>query len=253
MNRIVLLIIVTEFVIRSLRRLLGFGYGAHSIKREFALVNNFLKAYPTLMLDIGGNKGEYSAEILRKFPNINLHIFEPSKKNCDLLSNRFASSANVTISRNAVTERGGTQVLFSDIEGSGLSSLSKRRLEHFGIEMNLSENVESVSIDAYWKEILMSQIIDFVKIDIEGHELFALNGAKESIRYMRIIQFEFGGCNIDTRTYFQDFWYLFKDANFKIYRISPTGAIPIDSYSENLENFETTNYIAVNRIDPLIP
>ena len=64
---------------------------------------------------------------------------------------------------------------------------------------------------------------------------------------MRVIQFEFGGSNIDTRTFFQDFWYFFKDRNFSIYRITPNGILPIREYTEHDEFFSTTNYIAVNR------
>jgi len=57
------------------------------------------------------------------------------------------------------------------------------------------------------------------------------------------IQFEFGGCNIDSRTYFQDFYYLLKD-NYKIYRIVKDGIYPINQYREMYEAFITTNYLA---------
>jgi hypothetical protein len=66
-------------------------------------------------------------------------------------------------------------------------------------------------------------IIDYVKIDVEGWELSVLQGFGDLVYNMRVIQFEFGGSNIDTRTFFQDFWYFFKDHNFSIYRIiAPT-------------------------------
>lgn len=35
------------------------------------------------------------------------------------------------------------------------------------------------------------------------------------------VTFEFGGCNIDTRTYFQDYWYFFKTFGFRVFRITP--------------------------------
>jgi hypothetical protein len=64
---------------------------------------------------------------------------------------------------------------------------------------------------------------------------------------IRALQFEFGGCNIDTRTFFQDFWYFFKSYNFDIYRVGPFGVKEIVAYSELDEFFSTTNFIAVNR------
>ena len=51
-------------------------------------------------------------------------------------------------------------------------------------------------------------MIDLLKLDVEGNELLALKGLSDSIEYIKIIQFEFGGSNIDSRTYFQDFYYL---------------------------------------------
>ena len=100
----------------------------------------------------------------------------------------------------------------------------------------------------YWKTVLNSQQIDICKIDIEGHELDALVGFGEAIKHISVIQFEFGGCNIDTRTFFQDFWYFFQEKGFDLYRISPIGLIHIPRYRELDEFFFiTTNYLAKRR------
>ena len=77
-------------------------------------------------------------------------------------------------------------------------------------------------------------------------KLTVLNSIKNNFDRFKLIQFEFGGCNIDRRTYFQDFWYLLKD-NFDIYRISPKGPILIKKYSERDEAFVMTNYLAINK------
>jgi len=61
-----------------------------------------------------------------------------------------------------------------------------------------------------------------------------------------LVAFEFGGCNIDTRTFFQDFWYFFREVHFRIFRITPSGYLyPIESYKEIYEQFRTTNFIAI--------
>ena len=86
-----------------------------------------------------------------------------------------------------------------------------------------------------------------MNLDVEGHELDVLEGFGKLILKTKLIQFEFGGCNIDTRTYFQDFWYFFLERNFIIYRITPRGFLRIRSYKEKYEFFQTTNYIALNK------
>ena len=86
--------------------------------------------------------------------------------------------------------------------------------------------------------------IHFLKLDIEGNEYNALLGAEKMLKAKKIdfIQFEFGGCNIDSRTYFQDFWYLLKD-DYNFYRILKNGLHPIKNYSESLEIFITINFL----------
>ena len=78
--------------------------------------------------------------------------------------------------------------------------------------MEFEEEIYLKRLDNYWKD--KSKIIDYIKIDVEGHELDALEGFGDLIKKVRLIQFEFGGCNIDTRTYFQDFWYYFMAKRF---------------------------------------
>ena len=72
----------------------------------------------------------------------------------------------------------------------------------------------------------------------------ALLGAAQMLKKKKIqfIQFEFGGCNIDSRTFFQDFWYLLKD-DYQFYRIVRNGLQPINGYSEALEIFMTINFL----------
>ena len=109
------------------------------------------------------------------------------------------------------------------------------------------EEINTTTLDEY---VSINKIgeIDLLKIDVEGHELDVLNGAHKCLQENKIgcIQFEFGGCNIDTRTFFQDFWYLLVEKHgFLIFRITPLGTKPVKTYSELDEIFLTTNFFAV--------
>ena len=231
----------------------GKGYGSSSIKKEVELCLQFIKNKPQIFIDIGAEKGTYTKAVLNYFPDIKVYMFEPSTVHKDLYKNSFKNRSNVTINHLALSNITGKQKLYYDTPGSALASLTKRRLEHFNINFEHSEEIETTRFDDFWKKTDIykqnpNTIIDYVKIDVEGHELDVLEGFGNLLDKIGIIQFEFGGTNIDTRTYFQDFWYLFKDKkyNFTIYRIAPNGLIPITKYVESLEYFSTTNYIAVN-------
>jgi len=228
----------------TLAHLQGKGWGSASIKKEFSSVSSLLSKSPSLCVDIGGNKGLYTEEILRNFPLCNVVIFEPSISNSNLLHSKFSKNANVTIEQKAVSNIDGEATLYSDSDGSVLASLTKRRLEHFDIAFEHSEKIAVIRFEDYWKSELGSENIDLVKLDIEGHELDALNGFGEALKFIDVIQFEFGGCNIDTRTFWQDFWYFFTENNFDLYRITPFGKIKITKYKELDEFFLTTNFLA---------
>jgi FkbM family methyltransferase len=237
---------LAQFAERMAAYAQGKGYGATTIKQENNLVQKLLSKTPTLAMDIGGNIGEYSAELRRRNPNLEIHVFEPAATNIEKLEQRFRDDQKITVLPFALSNGSGSATLFSNKPGSGLASLTQRRLDHFNIDFNVKESINTIRFEAYWKESLNSRILDIVKIDIEGHELPALQGFGDAIYATNVIQFEFGGCNIDTRTYFQDFWYFFKERNFDIFRIAPFGAQLINKYKESDEFFSTTNFIAVN-------
>jgi FkbM family methyltransferase len=231
---------------RTLARRQGKGWGTGSVQQELKAASSLTGNAPLkLAIDVGGNVGNYTAAIRTVHPDAEVHIFEPSKTNINALTTRFGADEQVTVQPFALASSVMEATLFSDKPGSGLGSLTKRRLDHRGNDFDVSESVQTMVFDSHWKDVLQSRPIDLFKLDIEGHELDALNGSIEALAHTRIVQFEFGGCNIDTRTFFQDFWYFFKERNFDLYRITPGGVARIDKYSERDEFFSTTNYLAL--------
>lgn len=225
----------------------GKGYGSTTIKQENKLIHQLLATAPQLAIDIGGNIGKYTAEIRRRNPSTEIHTFEPSLKNIKILESKFSNDSKIKIVPYAVSDSPGVFTLYSDTPGSGASSLTQRKLDHFNIHFDIEESVNTIRFEDYWTQQLSCRNLDLVKIDIEGHELAALKGFGKAIEATKVLQFEFGGCNIDTRTFFQDFWYFFKNHDFELFRISPLGLDRIYTYRESDEFFITTNYIAVNR------
>jgi FkbM family methyltransferase len=224
----------------------GIGYGASSVKQE---LSSFRKFIPDgkIFIDVGGNKGFYTEGIINLFDPSQIHIFEPSHTNIEILRKKFEKNDKIFINNIGLSNINSPSTLYSDKSGSSLGSLTKRKLDHFGMDFSVKEEIKLERFDEYWVNKIDSKLIDLFKIDVEGHELGVLEGVGEKIKNIKIIQFEFGGCNIDTRTYFQDFWYYFKNYNFEIFRITPFGSSHIENYSEREERFITTNYFCLNR------
>jgi FkbM family methyltransferase len=229
----------------------GKGAGSNSLEAEIRAAAKFLPGESLVILDVGANHGDWTEVALEHFgKNIEaIYQFEPSGHNIDLLRKKFSKDPRISLVPYAVSDHAGEADLFADAPGSGMSSLHKRNLEHFNISLQKTDHVRTVTIDEFVAGQKLRKI-NFMKMDIEGHELAALKGAAHSLKegIIQALSFEFGGCNIDSRTFFQDFWYFLTPLGYGIFRILPNGSVlSIEKYSEMLECFRTTNYIAVHK------
>ena len=201
-----------------------------------------------IIFDVGGNAGNYSKALSDFFNSkATIHFFEPSKKTYEVFLETTKNINHIIPNNFGFSDIENYQLLYTNEDGSGLASIYHRKLEHFGISMDKSEEIKLSTVDAYCQTNHIDRI-HFLKLDIEGHELKALHGATQMINSKKIdvIQFEFGGCNIDSRTYFQDFFYLLKD-NYRIFRILKDGLFEMPTYKETYEIFITINYLAVRK------
>jgi hypothetical protein len=109
--------------------------------------------------------------------------------------------------------------------------------------MDRVERIALTTLDSYcaFEGI---QKIDFLKIDAEGHDLEVLKGASTMLAEGRItyVQFEFGGANIDSRTFLRDFVTLLTP-RYSLWRLLSDG-VELLEYSEREEIFITTNFLA---------
>ncbi len=201
---------------------------------------------PLVLFDVGANRGNYAKDLNKVFSGSQhcIYSFEPSRVIYDELLKVAANCKNIVAVNTALGEGNEEKTLYKRSALSGLASLHKRRLEHFGIDMGIEEKIRIQRLDDYCAEHSI-QHIHFLKLDIEGYETKCLEGANNMINKKSIdfIQFEFGGCNIDSRTFFQDFWYMLKD-QYRIYRIVSDGLVEITAYNERLEVFKNINYLA---------
>jgi FkbM family methyltransferase len=208
-----------------------------------------------VVFDVGANVGDYSLTLKNFLPAADIYAFEPAASVFQqLTANIAAASANGKIKpRNFGFSDSERTVEFYSYtvdgnEASVLSSIDQRLpTQVLDVQTERSEQVDVRTIDRFC-ETEEIQRIDFLKIDVEGHELSVLRGAERMLKSgaISMIQFEFGPANIYSRTYFYDFWSLLSGA-YDIYRIVPKGLAPISYYGEHNEIFLTTNYLALRK------
>jgi FkbM family methyltransferase len=201
-----------------------------------------------VIFDVGANFGEFAliaSEIFKAKGTI--FCFEPSVFTYEKLTKSIevANAADHIKAKNfgfgAIQER---VKLYSSKKGASIASVYdlKRPSEEFSEEF--IEEIELRTIDEFCIEEKINSI-DYLKVDIEGHEFQALLGAVKMIegKKIKFIQFEFGECHIDARIFFRDFYYLLSPY-YKLHRIVSNGVREINEYTTDLEVFDTVNYLA---------
>jgi FkbM family methyltransferase len=202
------------------------------------------------LFDVGANVGEFTLQILDAFANrpIKIYAFEPSAKTGEQLKARIGNAPNVHLIAKALSDHVGNAEMFFPSGGSStLGSLYQRDLAHVNSFFTEKEQVAITTVDRFCEENKIGYI-HLLKLDVEGHELNAMKGAGQMIGRdaIEVIQFEFGGTNIDSRTYFKDFYQLLSP-KYKIYRILARGLRELAPYSEKLEIYQSANYLAIHK------
>ena len=196
-----------------------------------------------VIFDVGANIGDWAKFVLDISPRSTIHCFEPSKTTFSELENRNWPT-NVLLNNIGCGDINGMAELNIFAEGSGLNSIYFRRgIEH--AKVSNIEIIEIITLDGYCDRNNITQI-DYLKVDVEGHELMVFRGLSRMLEHgcVRIIQFEYGGCNLDARVYLRDIFDFLSPYGFHFYKLYPKSARHIKKYQHNLETFKYSNWIA---------
>lgn len=235
---------------------MNYGWGDYSIKNT-SETNIFKLLYDRsgdeiIIFDGGAHKGEYTLNLLNWFENtskkISIHAFEPMSKSMEKYKEVIGNRPDVKIvyNRKGLVDKIGSALIFFDSDSSIMASLYQRQLDYFDISFNQKEKVDLTTVDEYCKSNFIDKI-DLLKLVVEGSEFRALQGAQNMIGSGKIdmIQFGFGGTDIDSRFYFRDFWNYLTGANYSLFRVMKDGLIKFNKYDEKYECFQYVNFLAV--------
>lgn len=205
--------------------------------------NNFV------LFDIGANIGNFSSAALKMFremypgKNIEIHAFEPLLSTFLKLQQHIGKEMNCVLVNCGISEIAGTSKLHYHENANSFASLYNRD----AVDLPSETNISLIRLESYISRENVS-VIDFLKIDTEGHELSVLKSAGEYLTptIIKAIQFEYGGTYIDARIYLKDIYTLLNSKGYEIYKIYP-GKMRLRKYHPSMENFQYSNFIAVGK------
>ena len=147
------------------------------------LINKLL--LPTdIVLDVGGNIGTHAILLSKKVSKGHVYTFEPQSLVFSILQNNLLlnSCRNVTAYRFAI----------SNIDHSTISmqpfTFNKKSINNAALQIDLDDAMGDFTLTRTLDSFEFKKI-DFIKMDIQGSEVLALNGAKNLLLTKKPIMF----------------------------------------------------------------
>ena len=163
------------------------GLGLDNLNHQTSWIDHLLTHFKKqdrslVILDVGVNIGQTLLSIKNLDPNCEYIGFEPNS-NCVYYVNKLIKANNfnnTTIFPLAISDKIDTLDLYMNFDtDSTATTIEAFRPKHY--KHGFKERVVSFDLDTIIKKCLRVKAIDILKIDIEGSELWALKGARESI------------------------------------------------------------------------
>lgn len=128
-----------------------------------------------MAIDVGGNQGFY-ASFMRHHCS-DLIVFEPNPDSAGCL--RRGLGPRVSVLQCALSDTGGSVILRLPLaNGQDLSGLATIEASN---QVKAGTDTRLIEVEAKLLDSLALKNVGFIKIDVEGHELAALRGAKDTL------------------------------------------------------------------------
>jgi len=198
-------------VANTIKKGLLFDEEIIEIAKEFIKKN-------TAVLDVGANYGQMSVVLSKYIGSIGngkVYSFEAEPFVAEVLKNNVEinSCKNIEVVPGAVYYKTGEKVVFPEPDFKRFDAYGS-----YGIDPSATSGrtVDTISIDSM--QIL--EPISFIKIDIQGSDLFALQGARETIlKNKPVIIFEYEEqFQSEFKTNFNDYVEFVKSIDYKFIR-----------------------------------
>ncbi len=158
-----------------------------------------------IAIDIGANVGLWSKDICKKFEHA--HLFEPYDKNVECLKKNLSLNKNYTIHKCALSNKEEMGYLYFNDKSLGGSSLNPKGFSEFK-----KKKIRKKILDNY-----KFKNVDYVKIDVQFHELEVIEGSLETLKINSpVVCIEAARRNNQELDYVKKFVNILNNINYKI-------------------------------------
>ena len=188
--------------------------------------------YPNVVIDIGAYEGHWTKDLLEVFPNAIVLMVEAQKSKEMYLKTIAQQNKNVTYSIKLLSAEDNKQVIFNENETA--SQINVLATE----EQRLSGKTKTtITIDTLLKN-LSYPLPNFLKLDVQGHEVEVLKGAIKSLATVEVCLLEVTLISLgDGSPLIIELMNFMDSLNFQMYDISQFIRRPLDKAMYQMDVF----------------
>lgn len=212
--------------------------------RKRLIQNLVANKYPVIF-DIGAHHGESIKYFKELFPKSIIHSFEPDpdsfdKLSCNKIDNVHChnlavsdSSGTKTFYRNKISHTNSLlKVNLASKDSIGITNAKKNNQKDFFLGFNSEFEVTTTTLDAFTQANLIN-MIDLLKIDVQGAECLVLSGGIISLKKTKILMLEISFFDYyENQTTFLNVETLLAPIGFKLYNISEVSNNPMNGRTD---------------------
>ena len=174
-----------------------------------------------------------------------VHYFDPAQDAIETLKKQPSSNKKSYFNNIALSDKTGELFFYPKYQSL------HNRIKTCKIDDDKNKKIVPVMTGYDYIKANNINNIDFLKIDVEGHEFSVIKGFGEAISKVSIIQFEYGGTFIDTNIKLIDIKDHLNGIFDKFYYLTTDRLIPITNFKDHYNycniicfnnNYEYTNY-----------
>lgn len=185
---------------------------------------------PSAVLDIGAYEGYWTLDLLEVFPTAKVLMVEAQKNKSPFLEKIKIQYPNTDYAISLLSSRDGDQKYFLEDETAS-------HISAFPVTDNPGVILKTQTVDSLLKEKYFA-LPDFIKLDVQGHEMEVLKGAKAAMVHAEVCLLEISLFDFGDGTPLLLEMLNFMDANdFTAYDISQFMRRPLDKLLFQIDMF----------------
>jgi FkbM family methyltransferase len=219
---------------------------------QWFIRNVLAPTHPRVCVDVGANKGDYTAELLR-WTTAQVHAFEPLPGAFECLREiADQSPGRVFLNNCAVGASSEPALIHYGDADSELASLSAEvsDIAFVGAANTNVMEVQVTTLDEHFTDLVRHGpgAIDFIKVDTEGFEFEVLQGAREVVAACRprFVQIEMNLHQMVRRHTLYSLHELMGDS-YDVFQLLPHGMHQVDAKRPESNTFSYSNFVFARR------